>query len=451
MERPEYLDRGELARLFPVLSDTSKEGRTTSIFLSCMMCVREFGVGLLSSLRQSTGKTTRIVAFTEVSFKAMPGDKQQRPDGLLIVKTASREWRALIEAKVGNAQLSAEQVQGYIHLAKANKIDAVITISNEFAASPEHHPLGPQIKSRGKVELFHWSWMYILTQANLLIGNDALSDSDQQYILREFVRFVSHGSAGVRGFDRMPPCWSELVQTVAAGGAIPVRADTTAQTVGAWHQELRDLSLILSRQLGIQCSVKLSKQHAADPVKRLKDGCAELSAERVLRAKLDIPDAASELDVVADLSMRTIFTSMRLRAPDDRQSAKARVNWLLRQLKKAERAEDVSVRLVRRGSGADPQVPLQALLADVDRAMHEHKDIAITSFDIVLANRLGARFGQVGNFIKDLESTVPGFYHEVGQHLRAYQPPAPRMREDKSNPESVSRDAIQRESEASDT
>ena len=36
MKLPEFLKQGETARLFPVLADTSKEGRVTSILLSCM-------------------------------------------------------------------------------------------------------------------------------------------------------------------------------------------------------------------------------------------------------------------------------------------------------------------------------------------------------------------------------------------------------------------------------
>ena len=33
---PDAVKQGETARLFPVLADTSKEGRATSILLSCM-------------------------------------------------------------------------------------------------------------------------------------------------------------------------------------------------------------------------------------------------------------------------------------------------------------------------------------------------------------------------------------------------------------------------------
>lgn len=47
---PDYLKQGEMARLFPVLSTTSKEGRTTSIVLACLCKIDEFGTQLLSSV-----------------------------------------------------------------------------------------------------------------------------------------------------------------------------------------------------------------------------------------------------------------------------------------------------------------------------------------------------------------------------------------------------------------
>jgi hypothetical protein len=41
-----------------------------------------------------------------------------------------------------------------------------------------------------------------------------------------------------------------------------------------------------------------------------------------------------------------------------------------------------------------------------------------------------------------LEDLAPAFYETVGQHLRSYQSPAPRIREDRSDPESVTREGL---------
>ncbi|WP_173203824.1 hypothetical protein [Sphingopyxis sp. BSNA05] len=56
------------ARLFPVLADTSKEGRTLSIFLATLTFVRDFSQNLFGSLGQRIGTTTTISTYTEVNF-----------------------------------------------------------------------------------------------------------------------------------------------------------------------------------------------------------------------------------------------------------------------------------------------------------------------------------------------------------------------------------------------
>ena len=66
---PDFLKQGEAARLFPVLSTTSKEGRATSILLSCMDKVDEFAAELLKNLGLKPGKRTVVQSYTEVVFQ----------------------------------------------------------------------------------------------------------------------------------------------------------------------------------------------------------------------------------------------------------------------------------------------------------------------------------------------------------------------------------------------
>ncbi len=56
-----------------------------------------------------------------------------------------------------------------------------------------------------------------------------------------------------------------------------------------------------------------------------------------------------------------------------------------------------------------------------------------------LATPADPAVGQRKNFLADVEQAVPAFYETVGQHLRAYQSPAPRVRDDRSDPDSVTR------------
>lgn len=87
------------------------------------------------------GKRIKIVCYTEVTFKNNEKMKRPRPDGLVIITSGSKQWTALIESKIGNAELTKEQVEEYLDLAKTHGINALITISNQFATTPTHHPV----------------------------------------------------------------------------------------------------------------------------------------------------------------------------------------------------------------------------------------------------------------------------------------------------------------------
>lgn len=442
---PDYLERGERARLFPVLAETSKEGRTTAVFLSCLANVYEFGQALLGSLGQRIGSRANIEAYTEVVFRKGDTGKGNRPDGLIVVTIGSRTWKALVEAKVGNAELTTEQIENYLEIAAANGIDAVVTVSNQFAATPGHHPVAVRGKLTNKVQLFHWSWMYVLTEADLLTQQENVEDADQHYILTELNRFLVHPSAGVKGFDRMPAAWGDLNSTIAAGGEFGARSAEAEQVVGAWHQEVRDLSLILTRIVGVQVTPRIARAHISDHAARMKSDVAKLAEDKHLSASLAIPDAAGALDVSVNVARRTISARMKLRAPEDKQSTKARLNWLLRQLRDV-RTDDVYIRLHWPGRGTHTQHALTDLQVDPDIAVRERPSVNVHAFEVCLVRRTGKRFAQSKNFITDIEELVPDFY-EIAQNLKAWQRSAPRMREDRSEPTDVTPNAMYRDSE----
>jgi len=159
--------KGEPARLFPVLADSSKEGRTLSILLATMAHILEFADAVLKPIGRPVGARTRVEAFTEVSFEKC-SDPNCRPDGLLVIKTGKSVWRALIEAKVGNGKLRKDQVEKYLSIAREVGADALITISNDFTSSPTKHPLNIDKKLLRKTELFHLPWFSFLTAIKVL-------------------------------------------------------------------------------------------------------------------------------------------------------------------------------------------------------------------------------------------------------------------------------------------
>lgn len=423
---PDFLTSGAKARLIPVAADSSKEGRAASILLATLGAVSDFNHSMLGTVGVRVGARAKVACYTEVVFKNSPDGKKIRPDGLIIVGIGKRNWSALVEAKIGKAAVDDEQIRDYVQLAKANGVDAVITLSNQFASLPTHHPVKlPKNLVKG-VDLFHWSWMFVLTQATLLLDNDAASSPDQQFILEEMTRYFRHDSVGVSKFDRMNAEWKEVVSTVHSGGKLNKSAPDVENSVASWHQEGRDVSLLMSRRLGRQVMQKLSRVHKDDPSRRLKDDCQHLVTRSTLSCILEIPDTAAPLVIEANLERRTIACSMKIAAPTDKQRSKARINWLLRQLRSAQ-GERVLIKAIWPGRAHPTQAALEEIREDPDELIGRNTSLTVQSFEIVMIDDLATKFAGPRTFIERLEALVPHYYEQVGQHLKAWVAPPPKL------------------------
>ncbi|WP_422363640.1 hypothetical protein [Pyruvatibacter mobilis] len=428
MERPEYVISGEVARLIPTFSESQRECRSTSVLLATMMAVPNFAKELLEPIGVRVGKTSRVAAFTEVVFRNQPDKSKDRPDGLLIVETGKRQWRAIIEAKVGNADLNGDQIQNYLGIARDNGIDAVITISNQFATLPTHHPVAIDRRRFRNTELVHWSWTSVLTDALLLLADDNDLTSSEKYVLSEAARYFDHEKSGITRFSRMNAEWGEFVASVQSG--TPLRRDDLKVTnsVSSWFQEERDLALLLTRQLRERVTVSLSRAEKVDPTGRLANACDLVSSQYALKSTFEIPNAAADLEVTADIRRRAIICSMTLSAPKDRKSASARANWILRQLRDTP-AEGVFIRAHWAGRTPPTQLPLAELREDVKRIEPLANTKDLRKLEVRYVAAIGRKFGQPTKFINELEATVPLFYKLVGQTLRAWVAPPPKYQQ----------------------
>jgi hypothetical protein len=438
---PAILQTGEAARLFPVLADTSKEGRTLSIFLACLENVSEFGRSMLGGLEVRVGSRGRIDTFTEVGLKKAIPDAKYRPDGLIVVNTGKSVWTALVEAKVGASELTNAQIEAYLALAKLNGVDAVITVSNQFTSLPTHHPLAVSPILTRKVQLFHWSWGYVITQAQLLRELGDVEDREQLILLAELQRFLLHPSSGVKEFDQMSSSWSDLCAIVLAGGTLNAKSVITQEVAGSWHQALDRLTSVLSRQLGSHVKVIMTRSEASDPSLRLKNALVGLTADTCLTSQISVPDAASPVQLCADIRKRVLTFEMRLKAPADRKSTKARLSWLLRQLSDAE-ARDVHVRFFWPSRSSTTQFPLAALREKPELATTDRDGMAVVSFSVLLVRELGAKFIQRKNFVTELVRAASDFHANVGTHLTTWQAKPPKIADNRLEPESVNTDAL---------
>lgn len=197
--------------------------------------------------------------------------------------------------------------------------------------------------------------------------------------------------------------------------------------MSSWHQEQRDICLLMSRKIGENVSIKLSRSHRTDPLQRLRDDSEQLVKTKTLSFVLSVPNAATDIEVVAHLAKRTIKCSMKVQAPTDRKSTRARVNWLIRQLTKTEPA-GITIKAIRPGRAEETQAPLADLLKNPAALDSATSSVAATGFEIFYLTDLAGRFSGNKIFIEELEAAVPHFYEQIGQYLKAWTPPPPKIK-----------------------
>jgi hypothetical protein len=282
--------------------------------------------------------------------------------------------------------------------------------------------------------------MFMLTEATLTLNEGEFSSEDQRYILSEMVRYFRHESTGISSFDRMNPDWKELVAKVHAGAELHRSSAEVENSIGSWHQEQKDLCLLMSRRLGKQVSIKLPKAHRDDPGVRFRDDCEQLVKKRELNCILDVPNAAAPIHIQANLGRRNIVCAMRLAAPQDKQRSKARINWLLRQLATTN-SNDVFVKGLFPGRAKSTQCALTEARENPHQLETDNKALTISSFEVMMVKDLAAKFASAKGFIQALESIVTEFYEQAAQHLREWVPQPPKL--EKTDPASRSNDVME--------
>ena len=428
----DILNNAQPARLIPTVPDSRKEEKIVSIFLATLAQTRPFAREFLERCGERVGKYSDLTSYTEVKFPSPDGNSTYRPDGVLCLTTSKARWAAILEAKVETADIDEEQMGRYADIAQKYQIDAVITLSNQMVPLPTHIPYSIPKKFTKNVNFFHFSWASILTQAQLILRNSEDINTEQAFVLGEMAGYFDHPSSGVRRFVQMNSEWQDLVLGIQNKQQFKWSSPEIGNTVASWHQEERDVSLKLSQCIGQQVKIGgLSRKHKAEPALRLREACEELVNSKELRSSFGVPNAASKLDVVADLQSRTISCSMRLNAPLDRKRASARINWLRRQLRDVD-AENIVVRAFWRGRAMQTQASLAEVKEDGKCLENANAGKPPTGFEIAMIRDMAGRFSRRRVFIEDLEKLVPEFYDQVGQHLRPWVAPPPSI--DKEEP-----------------
>jgi hypothetical protein len=168
-----------------------------------------------------------------------------------------------------------------------------------MCADPTMPPLRlkPAEKRLRKISHFHWSWRYLIFQAQETLQDDSLDDI-QAAILQQFIDFLRHDTSKVSGYHSMPKCWPQFVDTVR-DKATPSNDDID-EVVAGWFQEAADLSMILSEELDIVVSQEIN---AASSELRKEEAEQRFKSDNDLRARFTLPNKAY-LQVDLDIDSR---------------------------------------------------------------------------------------------------------------------------------------------------
>lgn len=291
-------------------------------------------------------------------------------------------YRSKIEA----AELNVPQVERYLDLARSQGIDAVITISNQFSNIPSHHPLKVNGQKTRTVGLYHWSWKSILTEAILHTDDNKefknIDDETQRYILLELKRFLEHKNTGVTDHAQMNKSWTRI----CSEGGLEKKTEDTSNAVLSWHNLCSDISLSLSKKIGINVTQTMPKKYKTEKNaynEKLKDDVDLLFTDGTVETSFNIKDAASKLSLLANIKEKYITVSMTLRVSKDAKTAQGAIGWIRKQLKDVE-LNDVHVTACYAGKNTNKTCDLNTLLDIGHSALNDNNKNIPHSFEIYL-------------------------------------------------------------------
>ncbi|MGW3813383.1 TerD family protein [Streptomyces sp. NPDC005046] len=401
------------ARLFPasaLKSDRERETRATSVLLSVMAQVPEFGRRLTAAFGAPAG---RMETFTEVTLPH--GDTPRRPDGVIRVERAGKLWTALIETKTNGSALKAEQVQAYMDIAARRGYEAVITLSNDVAL--EGSPL-VEVKidkrRKHKVALWHLSWAEVAHQAQLLIRHEGVGNAAHAWLLQELLHYLRHENSGCHGFQNMGPAWVPVRNGI--DDETLCQGDPRAlEVVESWERLIRQVCLRLGGELGQKVLPVQRTRRGADP-KALRGRLADqLSLEGRLHSELRIEGTPGVLAISADLRTGKLRTSIEIPAPEQGYP----LSWAKRLVRRlAEAPADLHVETLVEGEAVGPRGTLERLRPEPADLLPKEPASQIIGFRLSLLKSMGSTRGNAeSGFIRSVDDAVNRFYTGVVVHL----------------------------------
>ncbi len=413
------------ARLIPtsgINGAEEQERRATSALLAVMTAVDEFGKALVKPLGAPAGK---LETFIEVPFQL--GERRLYPDGLIRVSRGSRVWTCLVEVKTANNDLATEQIENYLDIARDQKFDAVLTISNEIPPMAGQHPTKVDKRKMRTVALHHLPWSQVLSLAVLQKEFRGVSDPDQAWILGELIRYLEHSRSGALEFSDMGESWTKVRDAVTSG-TLRATDKGIEDVAGRFDALLRFAGLSLGRRLGTEAMPVLSRKEMADPSLRMASLTQSLVETGQLVGAIRVPDTVGDLVIVADLRAKQVTCHVDVDAPGQGRPT-TRVNWLVRQLKNAPDSLRIETFVARSRSSSGAEL-LGTIREDPARIITDPTR-ELRTFRVASSVSMGSKRGRGrGSFIDSVLDGIDSFYGDVLGDVKAWAAAPPRLRQE---------------------
>jgi len=314
-----------------------------------------------------------------------------------------------------------------LDICKEQKFDALVTISNQVLNASGGHPTeGVDLRKLRSTQLIHFSWIRIISEAIVLSEHVGLDDPERQYILRELIRFLQSDASGASEFNDMGAFWTEVREGIKTG-AIRKPNQGVSEVVSKFESLTRYAALTLSARLGVSAREVVDRGARADYKKHLLHTGNHLIEKKTLQGSIDVPGAAARLNMEVNLGSGYLRCGCDLAAPAEGRN-KARINWLLRQLREA--PPDTTIQWSYKHSRTPEPAHKVADLADKNYEFDVSSDREIVSFRIEILRQMGLkRSAGKGGFIDSVVDLFALFYGEILQKLKPWQSPAPKLSE----------------------
>lgn len=408
------------ARLIPIYK-TGDEMALTSIFLSSLKLVKEYRDLVFKELKLS--RFGRHYYYTEV---VLDKDDKCRFDGLIIqVSKGVIKDAVVFEMKNKGNEISEEQLERYLKVAKRLKIPKVVSVSNEFVSDSTKSPVN--VRCPKGIDLRHFSWTYLLTMAELLLfKNDTnIEDDDQVEIMKEVLHYMQNPTSGVMGYTQMKKGWKLLADSVRSDKPIRTSDSDLVESLLSWDQEVKDMSLLMSRRLGVL--VRPSKKHAVEP----KDALKRFIKTQIFSSYLEVPNSVSDVKLVADFNRRAISFSVKVQAPQDK-GQRGRLSWFSKQLEQCQKRAPEQFENYQQKVWIEADVKYAkenevVRITELENLFELTEKREIASFHVKLVDSMGASFSSLKKFVSNSEKTLLDFYEIYVQHLKNWSRPAPKV------------------------